>query len=44
MKDTIMDLVLRAYADLQLEGVVLGGGGLDNSNSPILMKKMEMEE
>lgn len=38
-----MYLVLRAYADLQLEGVVLGGG-LDNSNSPILMKKGEMEE
>lgn len=39
-----MYLVLRAYADLQLEGVVLGGeGGLDNSNSPILMKKREME-
>lgn len=43
-----MYLVLRAYADLHLEGMVLGGGEgggwIYNSNSPILMKKREMEE
>lgn len=35
-----MYLVLRVYVDLQLYGVVLGGGGgLDNLNLFILMKK-----